>query len=256
MNKKHIKLILSFLIMFFCIGINEVMAEETIKGDYMFGDGSTLRVTIDNDGNATIISNINTGDTLFGLASGLNEEIKTYYNTYNALPTTLYLEKKSRVVTTNIHGATVPAFEYVATVSINNITKKDNYDNRNAFGHEMVSYEYSTSNDVIIQDGSSTAPPDHSYIGGNCEELLSKEIVDFLKEIFNIFKIIVPIIIVGFGVLDFSKAVFSGDDAQMKKAQGKFVKRLIYGIIFFFIPMIVMLIIELLNQGWGTCGIN
>lgn len=57
--------------------------------------------------------------------------------------------------------------------------------------------------------------------------------------IINVMKIVVPIIIVLFGIIDLSKAVMAGKEDEMKNAQKMLIKRLIYGAVVFMIFPIV-----------------
>ena len=49
----------------------------------------------------------------------------------------------------------------------------------------------------------------------------------------NIVKIGIPILLIGLGTLDFSKAIFSGKEDDMKKNQEKFIKRIIISVCIF-----------------------
>ena len=61
-------------------------------------------------------------------------------------------------------------------------------------------------------------------------------------------KIAVPIIIIIMGSIDLMKAVMASKDDEIKKAQGILIKRAIYGVVIFFIPTIVTLLMNLVNQ--------
>ena len=80
-----------------------------------------------------------------------------------------------------------------------------------------------------------------------------------LNEIMMYPKIIVPIIVLGLGTLDFAKAVIASKEENMKKAQATFVKRVLIGITIFFVPTIMNLIMYLADIVWNgaftTCGI-
>lgn len=96
-----------------------------------------------------------------------------------------------------------------------------------------------------------------------CEEILGNEIIDIIQSIVNIVKVAVPILLIGLGVLDFGKAAISFDEAAMKKAQGKFIKRLIIGISFFLIPVVIdEVLLKIAHSVWGDvigtgiCGIK
>lgn len=89
----------------------------------------------------------------------------------------------------------------------------------------------------------------------------SKKLLDMIKFIVNLVKIAIPIILIGLGTVDFAKAIFSGKEDEMKKAQGKFMKRIIIGICLFLVPTILNLILTIGNSIWGDvisvdfCGI-
>lgn len=70
-----------------------------------------------------------------------------------------------------------------------------------------------------------------------CSE--TKDIWVLLGKVIRIILIIIPIIIVLLGTFDLGKAVMAGEEKEIKEAQKMFIKRLIYGVIIFFIPYIV-----------------
>ena len=63
--------------------------------------------------------------------------------------------------------------------------------------------------------------------------------------IINVVKILVPIIIVVLGMVDFGKAVIANDDKAISKSASSLIRRLIAGIIIFFIPTIVFALLNL-----------
>lgn len=54
-----------------------------------------------------------------------------------------------------------------------------------------------------------------------------------------ILKIVVPIILIIFGTIDFAKATISSDDKMIKDAAVTFAKRIIAGVAIFFVPTII-----------------
>ena len=60
-------------------------------------------------------------------------------------------------------------------------------------------------------------------------------------------KILVPLIIIIFGIVDFAKAIASSDDKAIKKSSLSLFKRLIVGICIFFIPTIVKVVFDLID---------
>lgn len=95
----------------------------------------------------------------------------------------------------------------------------------------------------------------------NCEELLGEDLINKLNSYMNIIKIAVPIILIGFGIIEFTKAMFSGSEDDMKKAQQKFIKRLIIAVLIFFAPILVNFLLTIANKVWtiitpNSCGIK
>ena len=104
-----------------------------------------------------------------------------------------------------------------------------------------VSKNYDISNVVSCGDGLLTDIP----------KLLPRTI----HIIYLIIQILVPILLVIFGSLDFIKGVIASKDDEINKSRGIFIKRLIYGIIIFFVFSIVKLIISFAGDSNNKKGI-
>lgn len=70
------------------------------------------------------------------------------------------------------------------------------------------------------------------------------ETIKLIKQIYNIIKILIPVLIIALSIVDFLKVILTSDDKNYKSAWDKFVKRLIIGVIFFLIPIIVSFILK------------
>ena len=66
----------------------------------------------------------------------------------------------------------------------------------------------------------------------------TKEIWVFLGNILNVVKIVIPILILAFGCIDFGKAVVASKDDEIKKALKSLMFRILAGAVIFFIPVI------------------
>ncbi len=62
-----------------------------------------------------------------------------------------------------------------------------------------------------------------------------------------IIKILVPVIIIILGMIDFFKAILSSDEKAIKKASVSLFQRLIAGVIIFFIPTLILVILNLVS---------
>lgn len=86
----------------------------------------------------------------------------------------------------------------------------------------------------------------------SCGDLISDNARGILNEIMKWIRISVPIILIGLGTLDFTKAVFSKSEDDMKKSREKFIKRLVAAILVFLVPMFVNFILDLANNVWSN----
>lgn len=73
---------------------------------------------------------------------------------------------------------------------------------------------------------------------------IDTKIADTVHAIILVIQIVVPILLVVFGSIDFIKAVVAQKDDEIKKGQQTFIKRLIAGVIVFFIFAIVKLLVS------------
>lgn len=64
----------------------------------------------------------------------------------------------------------------------------------------------------------------------------------------TLIKIAVPIILIIFGMLDLMKAVMTNDEKEMKGAQTKLLKRVIYAVSVFLVVSIVQIVFATLSQ--------
>lgn len=85
----------------------------------------------------------------------------------------------------------------------------------------------------------------------NCEDLIGENLVEKINDILLYIRILVPILLIGLGVSDFIKAMISVEESAMKKAQNKFLKRLIIAAVIFLIPSLVNLLFNLINGVWA-----
>ena len=84
-------------------------------------------------------------------------------------------------------------------------------------------------------------------IADACEGL--GPIVSVVKGLFNIIKILVPIALLIYGVLDLAKAVIASDEKEIKGATSKFIKRAVAAVALFFAVTIVYTLMGLVGKG-------
>lgn len=74
-----------------------------------------------------------------------------------------------------------------------------------------------------------------------------------LQNIFNFCKIVVPLLVIGLSTYDFIKAITGKNDKDIKKAFSTLIKRLALAIVFFFLPVILNLLLDLFGTNSDVC---
>ncbi len=76
----------------------------------------------------------------------------------------------------------------------------------------------------------------------------SAEVMNFLHTVLVIFRIIVPVLLIIFGMVDLGKAVVSSDEKAISKSTGALIKKLIAALFIFFLPTIISAIVNLTDE--------
>lgn len=84
---------------------------------------------------------------------------------------------------------------------------------------------------------------------------LSGNLIKWIKNILKWIKYILPALVIILGILDFIKAIASGSDDEMKKAQGRFIKRLIAAALLFIVPALIEFLLNIFHIESSFCGI-
>lgn len=78
------------------------------------------------------------------------------------------------------------------------------------------------------------------------------EIVGLVQTIVFIIQVVVPILLIIWGMLDFAKSVIGGDEDKIKAGQKLFIKRVIAAIIVFLVITITQLVITTVGNIGGN----
>ena len=90
------------------------------------------------------------------------------------------------------------------------------------------------------------------YLLDSCGGL--EDVVRVIKNVVDIIKILIPIGLIVYGLLDLGKAVIAGKEDEMKKAQGTLIKRCIYAAAVFLVVNLVVFITGLVGaKEWQNC---
>ena len=83
-----------------------------------------------------------------------------------------------------------------------------------------------------------------TYTCGDLDFSFSGTFPYLVSTIITIIKIVVPIILIIFGMLDLAKSVTASKEDEIKKGQQTFIKRLIAAIIVFFVIQVVQIVVN------------
>lgn len=81
------------------------------------------------------------------------------------------------------------------------------------------------------------------------------------RGLYPIVQILIPIVLIIYGIIDLGKAVIASDEKEIKAAQSRLIKRCIYAALIFFVVTLVTLIMDIVadgqtgsdTKGWNDC---
>lgn len=85
---------------------------------------------------------------------------------------------------------------------------------------------------------------------------IPSEITNTIGSIYNILLVAIPVVIVIFGLMDFLKAVMGKKEDEMKQSTNAFIKRVITGVIAFFVLALVKFGLNLLQTNNTSSAIS
>ena len=110
----------------------------------------------------------------------------------------------------------------------------------NAFNSTAQLSIYSTGDLQISGDNSKN---DGEVVATTCSDLPAT--TKLLKQIYGLIKYLIPVLVIGFSIVDFLKVLLSGEEKVYKESWLKFVKRLVIGVVILILPVILSFIINL-----------
>ena len=132
-------------------------------------------------------------------------------------------------------------------------SRYNNYDNSDYTGQSSEGDNSGNSNTNSNSNLTNTAG--NTSVSDICSSPSYRKPMLFLGKILNFVKIIVPIVIIVFGVLDFYKAITSSKDEGLSKAFKSLIIRAIAGVCIFLLPGIVQLVLNMVNE-WSDYSNN
>lgn len=80
-----------------------------------------------------------------------------------------------------------------------------------------------------------------------CNDASILSMIRIFGIVIEIIKIVIPLLIIVVGMIDFGKVVVSSDEKEINKATSRIVKRIVLGVLIYFIPTIVLALFDYLQ---------
>lgn len=77
---------------------------------------------------------------------------------------------------------------------------------------------------------------------------IEPELANFIHNIITVLKILVPVLLVIFGMLDFGKGIIASKEDEIRKGQGVFIKRLVAALFVFLMISFSQLIVGIVDR--------
>lgn len=82
-----------------------------------------------------------------------------------------------------------------------------------------------------------------------------------IYQVLRLFWILIPIALILYGTIDLGKAVIASDEKEVKSAQSRLIKRFIYAVVVFLVPLLVSVVMSLVvrsvddteGNSWAKC---
>ena len=85
------------------------------------------------------------------------------------------------------------------------------------------------------------------YVGKLYCGFIGEKTFGYVQMIYSIIKFLMPSVIIIHGMTVFLKVIFSGVDKDMKEAWTRFIKRIIAGIVFILLPVLIEFIFKIVG---------
>ena len=241
-------------------------ADKSWEKNYSAAYVNKLGKRIDNDTEAVLNWYKNYSDDVTGMTLNKINSSKSAAASTKTCPEYLMVRTNNKY---SSYGVFASNSETVATQFVEKSDNKGGYKTwyltyKNEDGSEITSEEYY---DTFITTPESIYDPDATI---TCDQLFGDRkddgeandvnrdgiasIAYMVDSVLQYVRVIIPILVIILGVIDLAKAVISSKEDEMRKAQLTFIKRLLLGLVVFFVPLIVNVIMELADLVWESAG--
>ena len=202
-----------------------------------------------NDTSSTAVLYKGTSNEYYTIESG--SSVENHFNAIeglNSCPNEIYYIETTKRVVRNKHSVKTTSY----SISTEKPSEESVVNGTTTTTNSSTTYKLNQCTD----DNEVITKPDKT----GCE-LIPSKIMEYINEAMSIIRIAVPALLVGLIIFDFASALFASSEEKMKKAQGKVIKRIIIAIIIFFVPALINLVLNIVNDVWSNanyeiCGLD
>ena len=202
-----------------------------------------------NDTSSTAVLYKGTSNEYYTIESG--SSVENHFNAIeglNSCPNEIYYIETTKRVVRNKHSVKTTSY----SISTEKPSEESVVNGTTTTTNSSTTYKLNQCTD----DNEVITKPDKT----GCE-LIPSKIMEYINEAMSIIRIAVPALLVGLIIFDFASALFASSEEKMRKAQGKVIKRIIIAIIIFFVPALINLVLNIVNDVWSNanyeiCGLD
>lgn len=237
-----------FSIIVFLVSISFVNAKDiTLKNNYEINNKKAIIINLNKE-NVKKAPVIKIAQTLEEKQKEIEEEIQSYTRGLNDLVNNFKMDECKAVGAEKCQKMITELKNKISSATSVWNTRVDNYINQGYFsGQNIVIEEYreavNKANEFIknaAQDADTNLNLDTNIDFNNfCNEEGVHKTVKFLGYGLYIVKIMVPILLIIFGSIDFGKAIVSSNQDAIQKTSKILIIRIIIGIVIFLLPTII-----------------
>ncbi len=116
----------------------------------------------------------------------------------------------------------------------------------------------STEQEIATTEPSSSTPSNGGeFITGDIDcSIFNGDFGKILKQVLDITRFAGPVLTIVLSIMDYIKALASQSQEDIKKANGRFIKRLIISVLIFIVPTLLEILLNWAGNAYGVCALG
>lgn len=133
--------------------------------------------------------------------------------------------------------------------NLTDVEKQETTENLSKIDGDKIADQWTEKMETTDEEEGEDENPE--YTGGRHCGIFGDETWKIIQSLYGIVKVIIPVLVVILGMIDFASVVFSGEDKDMKLAGQRFIKRIIIAVVLILLPPILRFVFNLVGFSEG-----